>query len=65
MRWEAVNAMTFESATHRVRRLGNYWLAERKETNGDKPVKIGNSFDLQADATAACEADAYRIASGR
>jgi len=64
MRWEAVNA-TFESATHRVRRLGNYWLAERKETNGEKPIKIGNSFDLQTEATAACEADAYRISSGR
>lgn len=65
MRWESVNAMTFESATHRVRRVGNVWLAERKCVDNDPCVKLGSNFRTQIEATDACEADAYRIASGR
>lgn len=65
MRWEFVNAQTFESATHRVRRVGEYWLAERKARDFDKPIKIGDTFADRQSAEAACEADAYSIASGR
>ena len=65
MQWEAVNAMTFESATHRVRRVGDHWLAEVKPTIDGQPLrKIAGRFERQHDAQEACEADAYKIASG-
>jgi hypothetical protein len=65
MRWEAVNAMTFESATHRVRRVGNLWFAELKSNVEDPCLKIGCNYPSQLDAQQACEIDAYRRASGR
>jgi hypothetical protein len=65
MQWEFVNAMTFESATHRVRHVGDFWLAERKSSGWDKPLKIGDTFSDQRSAESACEADAYSLASGR
>jgi hypothetical protein len=65
MRWEAVNAMTFETATHRVRRVGNVWLAELKSIDDDPCLKIGGNHRSQVDAQQACEIDAYRRASGR
>jgi hypothetical protein len=65
MQWEHVNAMTFESATHRVRKLGDHWFAERKADPPVHAAKIGASFDTQEIAQSACEADAYRVASGR
>lgn len=65
MRWEPVNAMTFESATHRVRRVDSqYWIAERKAVGDEPLIKIGKKYFNQFDAEKACEADAYKLASG-
>lgn len=69
MTWHFVNAMTYESATHRVRRVHtmheSYWLAERKALAGDHAGKIGGRFDCQELAESACERDGYAVASGR
>lgn len=56
--------MTFESATHRVRRVGDQWHAERKSLNYEHMRKLGEFADQNA-AQAECEKDAYRLASGR
>jgi hypothetical protein len=64
MEWHPVNSLTFESATHRVRRAGySMWLAERKSADQERAVKIGSVYANQSSAIAACEADAYRMAS--
>ncbi len=75
MRWESVNAMTFESPTHRVRRVGEHWLAEVKPSYSEPSTnkkrvhialrKIPGVFATQVAAQEACEADAYKTASGR
>lgn len=69
MQWHFVNAMTYETATHRIRRIStlkeSYWLAERKATDGDHVEKIPGHFALQELAEAACERDSYAVASGR
>lgn len=67
MTWHFVNAMIFESATHRVRKVGDYWLAERKaifselasrkKLNELRAIKIGTTFKSQKDAQEACEMD--------
>ena len=69
MEWHFVNAMTFETATHRVRRVysarDSYWLAERKATEHEHVEKLNGHFPDQQAATAACEADRYAQATGR
>jgi DNA-binding transcriptional ArsR family regulator len=65
MQWEHVNAMTFESATHRVRKLGDCWFAERKAEPPLHAVKLGTTFHSREIAQSACDADAYRQLSGR
>lgn len=69
MQWHFVNAMTFETATHRIRRIctarESYWLAERKATGFEHLGKICGKFETQDSAQAACESDAYAEASGR
>jgi len=66
MEWRPVNAQTYESATHRVRRAGNsMWLAERKSLDQERAIKIGAIYRTYETAVEACEIDAYRLASGR
>lgn len=69
MQWHFVNAMTFETATHRIRRVHTqrhaYWLAERKADEHDHVEKLNGHFEDQHAAEAACERDAYNQASGR
>ena len=73
MEWHFVNAMTFETPTHRIRHVGPCWLAERKAvlyTNASGPPaepvqRLNGSFATQEDAMAACEKDAYAQKSGR
>ena len=50
LKWHPVNAMTFETATHRVRKVGDAWLAERKALDAEKTVKLGTHYESQADA---------------
>lgn len=61
--------MTFETATHRIRRVHThheaYWLAERKATPHDHAEKLNGRFPDQQAAEAACDADMYCVASGR
>jgi hypothetical protein len=69
MEWHFVNAMTYETATHRIRRIctqrESYWLAERKACVEDHIEKIGGHFADQQLAISACERDSYAVASGR
>ena len=65
MAWYFVNAMTWENETHRVRRLGSYWVAERKCCEGERAYKVGETFDTREEAEDACNVDAYSKASGR
>jgi hypothetical protein len=69
MQWHFVNAMTFETATHRIRRICTYheayWVAERKATENDHVEKINGHFADQHLAELACEADLYEVESGR
>lgn len=69
MDWHFVNAMTYETATHRIRRVSNlrasYWLAERKATDSDHIEQLPGHFPLKELAEAACERDSYVVASGR
>jgi hypothetical protein len=59
MPWHFVNSMTWESATHRVRRIGNeHWIAVRKAVTGEAAQQIGERFSSQQDAQSACDADA-------
>jgi hypothetical protein len=70
MEWHFVNAMTFETATHRVRRVcahdgEGYWLAERKVCCDDHAARIPGRFDSMEFAQSACERDTYgAVASG-
>jgi len=67
--WHFVNAMTYETATHRIRRVStpreSYWLAERKASPLDLAEKIHGHFATQELAELACERDLYAVASGR
>ena len=69
MQWHFVNAMTYETATHRIRRIcahsESFWLAERKATSFDHTEKIAGRFTTMDLAKAACDRDAYLEASGR
>lgn len=69
MDWHFVNAVTYETATHRIRRIhtlrSTYWLAERKPTNGEHVEQLPGRFPLMELAEAACERDSYAVASGR
>lgn len=69
MDWHFVNAMTYETATHRIRRVCNfrdtYWLAERKATSSEHAEQLHGKFPLKELAEAACERDSYAVASGR
>jgi hypothetical protein len=66
MQWVQINPRIVESATHRLRRAGKFmWLAERKAHDRERAMKIGETFPALAAAQAACEADAYRLATGR
>jgi hypothetical protein len=60
MVWEAVNAQVFESATHRVRRVGSHWIAERKSRDGESSFQLEAGFERQHDAQLACENDARK-----
>jgi hypothetical protein len=75
MIWHFVNAMTFESATHRTRLVyshqgDNFWIAERKSCCDDLPRRISGKFPTLEAARAACDLDssascdhAYSVAS--
>jgi hypothetical protein len=69
MMWHFVNAMTYENATHRVRRVckihEQYWIAERKASTDDHQERIPGKFACQELAVSACERDGYAVASGR
>lgn len=69
MQWQHVNAMTFETATHRIRRICTqreaFWLAERKASTYDHIERIPGRFLTMDLAKVACARDAYREASGR
>lgn len=60
MTWHFVNAQTWESATHRVRRVGEYWIAERKGENFGAGISIGKTFSTQELAQTACDFDSRR-----
>jgi len=58
MPWHFVNSMTWENATHRVRRVGNeHWIAVRKGVDGESAHQL-DRFSTQADAEDACDRDA-------
>jgi hypothetical protein len=67
--WHFVNAMTYENATHRVRRVctynEQYWIAERKASTEEHRERIPGKFECQEFAVSACERDAYLEATGR
>ena len=70
MHWHFVNAMTFETQTHRIRRVctqrESFWLAERKaSSHGEHVERVNGHFATQELAELACEADLYAVASGR
>lgn len=69
MQWHFVNAMTYETATHRIRRIctqrESFWLAERKASTFDHVEKIAGRFPSMESAQGACARDAYADASGR
>lgn len=69
MQWEFINAMTFESATHRIRRMHThleaYWLAERKAGEHGHAEKLNGHFPDRPAAETACERDQYSLSSGR
>jgi len=69
MQWHFVNAMTYETATHRVQRVhshhDSYWLAERKATEHEHVEKLNGHFPDQQSAEAACERDQYSQVTGR
>jgi hypothetical protein len=61
MPWHFVNSMTWETATHRVRRVGNdHWIAVRKGCDGESAHQIGDKFrfSTQEEAQEACDRDA-------
>jgi hypothetical protein len=59
MPWHFVNSMTWETATHRVRRIGNdHWIAVRKGVNGESARQLDAKFSTQTEAQAACDRDA-------
>jgi len=59
MPWHFVNSMTWETATHRVRRIGSdHWIAVRKCVDGESARQLDDKFSTQADAQEACERDA-------
>jgi len=70
MQWHFVNAMTFETETHRVRKISlidgtSHWLAERKACCDEHGMRIPGKFESQEFAQSACERDSYALASGR
>lgn len=65
MQWHFVNAQTWESETHRVRRVGEYWIAERKTSDFGAGTSIGKTFASQELARSACVLDGYAAATGR
>ena len=65
MNWQSINAMVFETATHRVRLMTshpgkNYWIAERKACCDDHAVPLGK-FDSLEFAQSACTRDVWRM----
>jgi hypothetical protein len=65
MTWHFVNAQTWESESHRVRRVGEYWIAERKTNEFGAGISIGKTFASQELAQGACDRDGYAAATGR
>ena len=77
MIWHVVNAMIYESATHRTRLVSshqgeNYWIAERKRCCDDHARRIGGKFPTLEAARGACDRDSmescdhvYPMASGQ
>jgi hypothetical protein len=73
--WQSINAMVFETATHRARLVTshqgeNYWLAERKDCCDDHARRIPGKFATLAYAQLACERDSrecdyYPVASAQ
>ena len=69
LQWHHVNAMTYETATHRIRRIctqrESFWLAERKASTFDHVERIPGRFATMELAQVACARDQYAEASGR
>jgi hypothetical protein len=63
MPWHFVNSMTWETATHRVRRIGHeHWIAVRKGVGGESAHQLEGKFSSQQDAQQACDEDAAGLA---
>lgn len=68
MTWHLVDGSTFESLTHRIRRIVEpdpHWRAERKEMADEPHAMLPGHFPDAITAQRACEADEYARASGR
>ena len=66
MTWHFVNAMNFETATHRVRLVTlcsgeSYWIAERKVCCDEHAVRLPGHFVSLEYAQSACERDSLPV----